>query len=58
MPTTLKADDAAPDFDLEDDRGGRVKLGDLRGAWVVVYWYPKTHLAARPRRVRSATAGA
>lgn len=31
----------APEFDLEDDRGGRVKLADLRGRWVVVYWYPK-----------------
>jgi peroxiredoxin Q/BCP len=41
MPTTLKAGDTAPDFELEDDRGSRVKLGDLRGAWVVVYWYPK-----------------
>jgi len=41
MPTTLKAGDAAPEFDLEDDRGVRVKLADLRGRWVVVYWYPK-----------------
>ena len=41
MPTTLKAGDAAPKFDLEDDHGAHVKLGDLQGKWVVLYWYPK-----------------
>lgn len=41
MPTTFQVGDTAPDFDLEDDRAGRVKLGDLRGRWVVLYWYPK-----------------
>jgi thioredoxin-dependent peroxiredoxin len=41
MPTTLKAGDTAPEFDLENDRGGRVKLADLRGKWVIAYWYPK-----------------
>jgi peroxiredoxin Q/BCP len=41
MPTTLKEGDAAPPFDLENDRGERVKLGDLKGKWVVLYWYPK-----------------
>ena len=41
MSTTLKAGNIAPEFDLEDDHGARVKLADLRGTWVVVYWYPK-----------------
>jgi len=41
VPTTLTAADAAPDFDLENDRGERVKLSGLRGKWVVLYWYPK-----------------
>jgi peroxiredoxin Q/BCP len=41
MPTTLTPGDEAPAFDLEDDRGERVKLEDLRGKWVVVFWYPK-----------------
>lgn len=42
MPeTTLKAGDAAPAFDAENDRGERVRLEDLRGQWVVLYWYPK-----------------
>ena len=31
----------APPFDLETDRGDRVKLEDLKGQWVVLYWYPK-----------------
>jgi peroxiredoxin Q/BCP len=32
---------AAPDFDLEDQDGNRVRLADLRGKWVVIYFYPK-----------------
>jgi peroxiredoxin Q/BCP len=31
----------APDFDLEADGGGRVKLSELAGQPVVVYFYPK-----------------
>jgi peroxiredoxin Q/BCP len=41
VPTTLTVADAAPDFELEDDRGERVSLSGLRGRWVVLYWYPK-----------------
>jgi peroxiredoxin Q/BCP len=33
--------DTAPDFELEDQDGNPVKLSDLRGAPVVVYFYPK-----------------
>ena len=49
----------APDFALESDTGETVRLSDLRGRPVVVYFYPKdeTLRAARPRRVTSATAG-
>jgi peroxiredoxin Q/BCP len=32
---------AAPDFELEDQDGKPVKLSDLRGSPVVVYFYPK-----------------
>ncbi len=41
MSTTLKEGDQAPAFELESDRNGRVRLADLRGEWVVLYWYPK-----------------
>ena len=36
----LKAGDRAPDFDLSTDTG-RVRLSDLRGKVVVLYFYPK-----------------
>jgi peroxiredoxin Q/BCP len=41
MSTTLTEGQAAPAFELENDRGERVRLDDLRGQWVVLYWYPK-----------------
>jgi thioredoxin-dependent peroxiredoxin len=37
----LKEGDAAPEFELLRDGGGNVKLSDLRGQPVVVYFYPK-----------------
>ena len=41
MPTNLKPGDPAPDFTLPTDDGGEVRLADLRGRWVVVFFYPK-----------------
>lgn len=32
--------DSAPDFELLDDEGKRVKLSDFRGKKVVLYFYP------------------
>ena len=32
---------AAPDFELTSDAGDRIKLSDLRGKPVVLYFYPK-----------------
>lgn len=31
----------APDFTLPDQHGSKVALRDLRGKWVVLWWYPK-----------------
>jgi peroxiredoxin Q/BCP len=33
--------DKAPDFSLPDQDGATVSLSDLRGKWVVLWWYPK-----------------
>jgi peroxiredoxin Q/BCP len=38
---TLKAGDPAPDFALPDQHGNTVRLSDLRGRKVIVYFYPK-----------------
>ena len=39
---TVKAGDKAPDFELKDQRGKSVHLGDFRGKKaVVLYFYPK-----------------
>jgi thioredoxin-dependent peroxiredoxin len=38
---TLKSGDPAPDFALPDQHGNTVRLSDLRGRRVVVYFYPK-----------------
>jgi peroxiredoxin Q/BCP len=31
----------APDFTLPDQDGNPVTLSDLRGRWVLLWWYPK-----------------
>jgi len=40
MSTRLAPGDAAPDFTLSTDDGGKVRLKDLRGGKVIVYFYP------------------
>jgi thioredoxin-dependent peroxiredoxin len=37
----IEPGDIAPDFTLPDQHGNPVKLSDLRGQTVVVYFYPK-----------------
>ncbi|HJQ31981.1 MAG TPA: thioredoxin-dependent thiol peroxidase [Pyrinomonadaceae bacterium] len=37
----IKEGDAAPDFEARDAEGNSVRLSDLRGQRVVVYFYPK-----------------
>ena len=31
----------APPFSLPDQEGRTVSLDDLRGQWVLLWWYPK-----------------
>jgi thioredoxin-dependent peroxiredoxin len=38
---TPQPGEVAPDFELPDQQGDTVKLSDLRGQTVVVYFYPK-----------------
>ncbi len=37
----LKVGQKAPDFSVMDDKGEKVKLADLKGKKVVLYFYPK-----------------
>ena len=41
MADWVEEGDVAPDFMLPADDGGKVKLSDLRGKPVVLYFYPK-----------------
>lgn len=41
MAYTLNPGDTAPDIELPVWPEGRLKLSDLRGRWVVLYFYPK-----------------
>jgi peroxiredoxin Q/BCP len=35
----------APEFTLPDQDGNPVSLRDLRGRWVVLWWFPKAFTA-------------
>ncbi len=41
MPPVLEPGTAAPEFSLPDQDGTTVNLTDLRGHWVLLWWYPK-----------------
>jgi thioredoxin-dependent peroxiredoxin len=41
VSTMPVAGDLAPDFDLPTNGGGRLRLSDLRGRRVVLWFYPK-----------------
>lgn len=41
MPEWIEVGQPAPDFELESDLGGTIRLSELRGKPVVVYFYPK-----------------
>jgi hypothetical protein len=37
----IRSGDPAPEFELPDQDGEIVRLVDLRGSWVLLWWYPK-----------------
>ena len=37
----IRSVDPAPEFELPDQHGDIVRLADLRGSWVLLWWYPK-----------------
>ena len=41
----LAEGDRAPKFRLPDQNGEQVSLQDLRGRWVVLWWFPKAFTA-------------
>ena len=41
LPAILQPGDKAPDFALPDQNGKRMKLSDLRGQTVILYFYPR-----------------
>lgn len=53
---TLKIGDVVPDFDLPTDGGGHIRLSDLRGRPVVVYFYPKDDTSGCTREAIDFTA--
>ncbi len=40
-PRMLQVGEKAPEFDVIDHNGNRVRLSDLRGKKVVLWFYPK-----------------
>lgn len=47
----------APDFTLPDQDGDKVSLKDLRGSWVVLYFYPKDDTPGCTKEACEFTAG-
>jgi peroxiredoxin Q/BCP len=48
----LQPGDLAPDFELETDTHGTIRLSDFRGRKVVVYFYPKDNTSGCTREAQ------
>lgn len=42
----------APDFELPDQDGNKVKLSDYRGKWVVLYYFPRAFTSGCTREIQ------
>jgi len=42
-PKMLNENDAAPDFELTNDEGSKIRLSELRGRKVVLFFYPRAN---------------
>jgi peroxiredoxin Q/BCP len=58
MAQELEPGRPAPEFDLPTDGGGRVRLQDLRGKAVVLYFYPKDDTSGCTSEAQGFTAAA
>ena len=56
MSKPLEAGDRAPDFDLPSDEGGDIRLSELRGRTVVLYFYPKDDTTGCTNEAKAFTA--
>jgi len=52
----LKPGDLAPDFTLPDKDGKNVRLSEMKGKWVVLYFYPKDNTPGCTREAIDFTA--
>jgi peroxiredoxin len=58
MSEPLQPGSLAPDFDMPTDGGGRVRLADLKGRSVVLYFYPKDDTSGCTKEAIDFTAAA
>ncbi len=58
MAAALQPGDKAPDFNLPSDDGGDVRLKDLSGSTVVLYFYPKDDTTGCTSEAKAFTAAA
>jgi peroxiredoxin Q/BCP len=58
MAQALQPGDKAPDFSLPSDEGGDIRLKDLSGRTVVLYFYPKDDTTGCTNEAKAFTAAA